>query len=46
VGATDGQVGVVACDERWLVERDGELVATMPGDPIVDRRQFELLRSK
>ena len=29
-----------------LVESDGELVATMPGEPIVDPRKFDLLRSK
>jgi DNA invertase Pin-like site-specific DNA recombinase len=29
-----------------LIESDGELVATMPGDPIVDPTKFDLLRSK
>jgi DNA invertase Pin-like site-specific DNA recombinase len=29
-----------------LIESDGELVATMPGDPIVDPKKFDLLRSK
>lgn len=29
-----------------LVESDGELVATMPGDPIMDPKKFELLRPK
>lgn len=29
-----------------LVESDGELVATMPGEPIVDPNKFDLLRSK
>jgi DNA invertase Pin-like site-specific DNA recombinase len=29
-----------------LIESDGELVATMSGDPIVDPKKFDLLRSK
>jgi DNA invertase Pin-like site-specific DNA recombinase len=29
-----------------LIESDGELVATMPGEPIVDPRKFDLLRTK
>lgn len=29
-----------------LIESDGELVATMPGDPIVDPKKFDLLRTK
>ncbi|MGH3760529.1 recombinase family protein [Actinophytocola sp.] len=29
-----------------LIEHDGKLVATMPGEPIVDPTKFELLRTK
>jgi hypothetical protein len=29
-----------------LIEHEGALVATMPGDPIVDPKMFELLRTK